>query len=447
MARIVYSAGATLKGATEADDIQVSFTSVVRSVPYSADPPVYVPGCVVYPSTPAQTVSDGAFTFSGNTKGAYLKLVDSDRWRVVGNDVREVYRGNNNRFYFEFGNNFYRRRGSSDVATSSTYRGASQPGLYDYNSLAASSTRLVRSRFQTRQPGADTQCLFLDGGSYAVEAPSVTPNPNCALADMDWSGVSVTSTNGSGLAFYPVMLVSPRHAVCNKHIGAYTGQEVVFRRRDGSYQTVNVLGEVDSATSDDLRVVVFDADVTDCAYYKTLPADWRRYIPALTSETLGAYGGVGCVPLVFRTYNTGIDPSPDTPPHKNNPIASSSPKLRVDWLALMDSPIKSGPTVPPGEGLGAGMILFPTDALHGFFNNPYPGDSGSPGFFLVPSGPNSQSFTPALVTSYWTPRSGPCYTERRAWIDTTMQALSTTYGVQGTYTFGTLDLSAYPTYD
>lgn len=447
MARIVYSEGATLKGATEADNIQVSFTSVNRSVPYSTQPPVYVPGCVLYPSIPAQTVTDAAFTFSGNTKGAYLKLVDSPRWRVVGNSVQEVYKGNNNRFYFEYGNNFYRQLGSSDAITARTISGPSQPGAYDYNSLPASATRLVRSRFQPRQPGADAQCLFLDGGNYTVAGASVTLNPNRVLPDMDWSGVSVATSNGGGLAYYPVMLISPRHAVCNTHVGAYTTQQVVFRRRDGSYQTVTVLGELDSENKDDLRVVVFDADVTDCAYYKTLPADWRRYIPALTSETLDTYGAVGCVPLVLRQYNTGINPSPDAPSSRNNPIASNSPKLRVDWLGLMDSTISSGPSVGPGEGTGAGTTSFPLDALHPFSNYAYPGDSGSPGFLLVPSGPESQSFTPALITSYWTPRSGPCYPERRTWIDTAMQALSTMYGVPGTYTFGTVDLSAYPTYD
>ena len=53
---------------------------------------------------------------------------------------------------------------------------------------------------------------------------------------------------------------------------------------------------------------------------------------------------------------------------------------------------------------------------------------------------------PDHLTRYNIEGAAPCYPERRTWIDTAMQTLSTTYGVPGTYTFGTVSLSAYPTY-
>lgn len=448
-AKIVYSATAQLKGATEADNVGVSFESVYRQLPYTELAPVYVPGCILYPSIPAQTISEAVFAFTGNTKGAYLKLLDTENWRLSGNAVQTTAENFTNRFYFEFGNNFTRRLGSDDTITGTPSFAPWKPGAYDYNSLAASSTRLVRSQLASRTPGAATQAVFLDGGNYSVASASVTPNPDRAFQGLDLSGVSVATTNGGAEAGLPVMLISPRHAVCNKHAGAYTGQTVVFRRRDGSYQSVQVLGEIDSVSAtgvdDDLRVIVLGADVTDCVYYKTLPSDWQRYIPALSMQTLYTLGAVGCVPLVFRQHNTGVNPPNNPTLSGNNPIASNSPKLRVEWLAAMDGRLSvSGLNV---IGRGAALTRFPDDPLYAFFNLAYPGDSGSPGFMLVPQSPNSQSFTPALVSSYWYPAGGPAYPDRRPWIDTAMQQLSTTYGVPGSYTFGTVDLSAYPTYD
>lgn len=450
MARIVYSAGASLKGATEADNVTASFEMVARTTPEVQLPAVSVPGCVLFPYIPQQAYNVAKYTLSGNTKGAYIKSLKPETWKVEDSALQRIARSDlSQRIPYEIGNNFVRRTESVVAVTDTITATAFRPGIYDYNSLPAAATRAVRHGFSGRSPGKASQCVYLDGSSYSMDTPGLTRNPDRVFPTIDLSGVSVASTPYEGSAQCPMILVSPRHAVCNAHLGYGAGQRVMFHRQDGSYQVVNILGTLDSPAADDLRVVILDADVTGCSFAKTLPADWKRYIPASDKDTLDRLGAVGCMPLVVRQFNTGINPSPDQDISKNNPIDSNSPKMRVEWFTLSDTFTTTSPPegLPPDYGRGAGFTYFNSDDLYKWHNRAYPGDSGSPLYLLVPSSPGSTNFTPALISSHFTAGSGPFYPNRRTWINSAMQQLSTTHSVPGSYTFGTVDISGYPVYD
>lgn len=431
MAKIVFNPSFALIGPKQEDDFTVSFSTADRPVPATAPVPTLAPGCIVAPHTPAFTATDVAVTFSGNTQGAYIKVADTANWEVVGTTVRKRHRDAPNTVVIEAGNRLNRRTFTRAHLYGYPAMTGNDPGVFDYNSLAAATTRLLRNRFAQVQPGAAAQDVFLDGGDYTLATgPSVTPNPTRLLPDLDLSGVSVTP---------PVMLVSPRHIVCNTHIGVGTGDSVAFRRRDGTVQTVTVLAHTDKGGNYDLRVALLSEDVTDCTVYKTLPDNWASYIPACTQATLIAYGATGAIPVVVRQANTGVG-------GHNNPIDTNSPKLRVDWIRVTDGPNGSSPTEPSFNAFYTG---FPQDPLYPFYQQAYGGDSGSPMFMLVPNSAaaSPSNFTPALVSSYFGATSGPFLPRERTWINATMQALSTAHGEARVFTFNTVDLSLFPTYE
>lgn len=438
MANIVFNPSLTLIGPKQEDDFTVSFSTVARAVPATTPVPTLAPGCIVSPHTPAFTTADIGATFSGNTQGAYLKVADTANWEVVGSTVRKRHRSAPNTVDIEAGNRFNRRTFALTHLYDFPSRTGSGPGVFDYNSLAAASTRLLHKRLAQAQPGATAQDVFLDGGDYTLASgPSVTPNPNRILPDLDLSGVSVTP---------PVMLVSPRHIVCNTHIGVVPGNSVAFRRRDGTIQTATVLAFTDEGSNYDLRVAILSEDITNCAVYKTLPDNWASYLPACTQATLIAYGATGAVPVVVRQANTGVyPPGTQAPECGNNPIDTNSPKLRVDWIRVADTPNDSSPT---DTAFNAFYTGFPQDPLYPFYQLAYGGDSGSPMFMLVPNSASASpsSFTPALVSSYFGATSGPFLPRERTWVNAAMQTLSTAQGEARVFTFNTVDLSVFPTY-
>ena len=430
MAKIVFNPSLTIIGPKQEDDFTVSFSTVERAVPATTPVPIQAPGCIVSPYTPAFTATDIGATFSGNTQGAYLKVADTANWEVVGSTVRKRHRSAPDTVDIEAGNRFNRRTFARTHLYDFPPRTGSDPGVFDYKSLAAASTRLLHKRLAQAQPGATAQDVFLNGGDYTLASgPSVTPNPNRILPDLDLSGVSITP---------PVMLVSPRHIVCNTHIGVVPGDSVAFRRRDGTIQTATVLAVIDEGDNYDLRVAILSEDITNCAVYKTLPDNWASYIPACTQATLIAYGATGAIPVVARQANTGVG-------GHNNPIDTNSPKLRVDWIRVMDGPNDSSPT---DTAFSAFYTGFPQDPLYPFYQLAYGGDSGSPMFMLVPNsaGASPSGFTPALVSSYFGATSGPFLPRERTWVNAAMQTLSTAQGEARVFTFDTVDLSVFTTY-
>lgn len=441
MAKIVFNPSFTLIGPKQEDDFAVSFSTADRAVPATPVVPTLAPGCLVTPYTPAFTATDVTATFSGSTQGAYLKVADTANWEVVGTTVRKRHRNAPNTVDIEAGNRFNRRTFTRAHPYGYPALTGKDPGVFDYNSLAAASTRLLHNRLAQAQPGATAQDVFLDGGDYTfASGPSVTPNPNRILPDLDLSGVSVTRTNVSGeTAAHPVMLVSPRHIVCNSHIDVVPGNSVAFRRRDGTIQTATVLAFTDKGSNYDLRVAILSEDITNCAVYKTLPDNWASYLPACTHATLTAYGATGAIPVVVRQANTGVG-------GHSNPIDTNSPKLRVDWIRVADTPNDSSPTDPAFNAFYTG---FPQDPLYPFYQQAYGGDSGSPMFVLVPNsaGASPFSFTPALASNYFGATSGPFLPRERTWVNAAMQTLSTAQGEARVFTFNTVDLSLFPTYE
>lgn len=445
MIKIVHNPNATLRGGTSEDDISLSLEQKWVRFEEEILPSVVLPSVKIYSKLAADNLMVLVPKLAGNLKGAYLCIgPESPQYVFEDGLIRRTKSDVQNKVHLEYGNHLVRKK---IIETNfMSHRGFTpyMPGSFAVESLPAAVTRLMYRRFSAVEPGAKHQALFQNGGSYNFHTVSVTDNPDRVFSDFDTSGISIASgVDPEGR--YPVMLVTPRHAVCNAHIGPGNGTKYVFRRPNGTYQKVTVISTMDSPNMDDLRVMMFDEDVTGCAIYKTLPSDWNSYIQGCEIETYTRFGGVAGLPLLVRQFNTGINPTPDVEASKNNVVDTNSPKWRVDWLMVFNG--KIGSSSDPTKNIGATMNtrFFTKDPLHKFSNHGYPGDSGSPCFLLIPKTTYSDRYEPALIVSYFGPTNGPSYTLARNWINSAIETMSTAQGLSG-FSFGTVNLSYYPTY-
>lgn len=321
------------------------------------------------------------------------------------------------------------------------------PGVYDPGSLGAACLSMVEQVFAGVTPGSESQDLYLNGGTYANSGagPVASRNPSRVLPAMDFSGVSASRAAVGGSPSQPASLITRRHALCAHHTQIHIGTDVWFMRSDGSMQKVTVIDRFDE-TNEDLTILMFDQDVTGCEIYKTLPLNWYEYLPGSAGEALQGYTAVGAVsaalPVVVRQANTGVFPEGTRlPENRNNPIDTLSPKIRVEWVWAIGSATSATPQV---------MCCYifqgiPGHPLQAYWQAAYGGDSGSPMFLLVPDG-SPAGFTPALISCYYFPTAGAPIANMSARINLAMNNMAVANGVPGTFTFGTVDLSAYPKY-
>ena len=445
MAKIKFSPTRRIQGSKPSAAFSFTAAAVARMAAAVNLPGLQLPGCTMDVYRPEFETTDLVITRSGNSEGAYVRVDDTLNLAVDGNRISlltEKYAFAALPFDYYVGTRHGEVKASAYVNAAVQARGfADDLGTFDYDSLPAACTRLMREAFSGKSPGAASQDVFLDGGAYVdgVGNTSVTPNPTRVLPDLDLSGVSVTrSTNG---AYFPIILVGPRHFVAASHIGADPGQLVTFRRPDGTYKTVTILAVMNRGDNYDMRVGILSEDVTGCAHYKTLPADWRRYMPAMTNDVFTLHGGaLPGMPVITRAANPGATPGTWD---GNLVINTNSPHLVVTWVGGWD--VEFGWPEKPRlimviEPKGNGV----QDPLYTFARGLYPGDSGSPTFALVPT---AEGFTPALVSVLYTRNSGPFLGSLIGWINQKIADLSAAHGESRTFTLGAVDLSAFRTYE
>lgn len=445
MAKIKFSTTRRIQGSKPSDAFSFTTSSVPREAPEVVLTGLQLPGCVVDAVQPSYSTSDLVVSRSGNMDGAYVRVEDPTN---VGVDGNRIFLRTSEYAFAAKPFTYYVGTRHGEIAATGYINEAVQSwaevdgfGTFDYDSLPAACTRLMHTLLDGTTPGAASQDLFLNGGTYSSVPgqASVTPNPDRVLPDLDLSGVSVCRADAG--ASFPIALISPRHFAVATHVGAVAGQSVTFRRRDGTYQTVTILEVVDRGDDYDMRVGILSEDVTNCEVYSTLPADWVRYMPAMTNQTFVTHNTVlPGMPVITRAANPGTNPGTWT---GNVIINTNSPHLLVGWVGGWD--IEFNWTNKPRqimfiEPKGSGV----QDPLYPLARGLYQGDSGSPTFVLVPT---ATGYTPALVGVLFTANSSPFLGSLIGWINMKMAELSATHGDSRTFRMGTVDLSAFKTYE
>lgn len=451
MARIKFGGTVKVRGSGPAEDFSATITTQLREVPATPFLSVMLPSCTVNVYTPQFNAVDLVPELTGYTTGAYVRVDDPENLDVVGLSVRKRTNSymNGEPITVHVGNRFNERTyQSSNVSVAVPKTALGDTGVHDFNSLAGQSKRLVEQLFAGVAPTADRLDQFLDGGTYdptTPGGPALTPNPNRIAPSLDMTGISVhrSSANGTSL---PIVLVSPRHFVAAKHIDVPLGDSVTFKRGDGTYQTATVVGTFDfpdpAQDTFDLMVGILSQDITGCAAYKTLPADWARYLPANSQAVASANNGAhAAFPVLVRASNPGTSDGHLT---SNIKLNTNSPHLLVGWAGLCDALSAQGVyrmdyPVPP--------LANRSDTLFQMYRTLYSGDSGSPHFMPVPLGSASGSgFTPALISVTYSTFSGAFLPDHIAWINEKMAALSAAQSDPRVFTIQTVDLSRFPTY-
>lgn len=434
---VKYGQGLRINGMGPEKDFSVTLTPRKEMRPEIAYD-IFMPDAVAKKRLMAAEMTVIDISVTGNTKGIKLSSTNPSKLSIVGNTAHKIgwytrssLPPTNIIVETEYGARHY----YADIPEDAQKAEKTDTGTYYPGTFGAACIELLNRLMGPYLPGPTSQDVYLNGGTYdATNAPpNVTRNPNRLIPELDLSGVSVSRgrvnpAEEAGAGNFPVMLVSPRHAVCNNHSGVDTGQKVYFMRRDGSLQMVTVLGKVNLPS--DGRVVMFDQDVTGCAMYSTLPSDWSEFMPSMTLAAYQKHNLTGAIPVIVRQHNPGeqVEGSWE---FGINIINTNSSHLRVDWLSEM-------------ELFGVSLISLVSlrdEPLAQFHMRASGGDSGSPAFFLVPD--KVGGFEPALVTSYWTTNSGPSYPTLLPKITEAMHTLSTNYGDTRIFDMGTVDLSHF----
>lgn len=383
-------------------------------------------------------------TVSGNTADLKVYTSDPNYAKVSGDTVYKIkdFHPVLNPKYLFLENEFGKRKFRINIDTEMPVLRQKTTGTFVNGSLGKACTELLYSLVNGKVPGSNHQDLFLPGGTFpnthGDPPTNIVRNPNRMIPKLDLSGVSITreADNGPGVQWrFPAILVSPRHFVCNKHCGVWTGLTVYFLTKSGVIHEATVLDSEDVAPESDLRVGIFTEDVPDCEYYGTLSGDWMHYIPGnwiQAKEPYSGFMGVPGVPLVTCQANPGEDPGSES---GNNIINTDNRKLRITWmLDIWDA------KYPPYKQTVA-LHGMKEDPMYPFFNQGYGGDSGSPIFMLVPYAYGN--FVPALISSYWSSGGGPFYPLLRERINEAMQMFSTRHGDPRTFTMKTANLSRF----
>ncbi len=288
------------------------------------------------------------------------------------------------------------------------------------SSIYAEALNQITTRLAGKSPGYPAQSQFLNGAVTTLPGFSVANNADFAFNDIDWSMISMASSGQPDMRF-PVMLLSPRHAIYAKHVGST--RQFLFRRPNGTTQSAWTLSRqevFDPAAPGktlDIGVCLFDQDITGCAFTKLPPenylivmADIRNQLPARPKAR---------IPVIVRMANDG---QAGQQPIINNDSPKFIPHLVVDLRLGADSGAMVTVDLTIGKHTGAFAALSP------FCRYAYGGDSSSPAFLLVREDGSTQA-TPVMLFSHYGVQGGGDVGYAAPYIQQTMDALSDAAGV------------------
>ena len=455
-----------VKGMPANKGFSVSFVPTPRSYPAQVlETPLK--DCTISTTFSAyETQTEPDVVVSGNTKGLSMRLLPwPGQPRVTailrGNQlVRTGIPSEESRAHLEVTTEYGSRRYLHDYLSKPPEEPAMLSAIgtstveFSQGTLAQECFETCWELFEGVAPGKASNSQFLDGGNYGISSFNVQANPNFLGAELDFSGVSV-GRSGENSPWLPFTLIGPRHAVFAAHIdGSTVGDQVLFRRPNGTTQTVTILAEsrfpqvvVNGQNQQvDLALVYLSEAVTGCATYKVLPADWERYLPCMDPKRDYPYLPV-TLPSIVRAFNPGTTtPGAAT---SNLYIDNDSPKLLFKG--------KTSLGLDAGWGMTTGNILtappWPEFAAH--WRALYPGDSSSPEFLLVRE-QAEQAPTMVLIGALYAITAGfggiytdsltPLVSARFDWVNQKMNEMAVANGDNTPYALQVVDLSRFNTY-
>lgn len=285
----------------------------------------------------------------------------------------------------------------------------------DPNSIYAEAFNQIQTRLSGKTPGYPAQSQYANGAVTTLAGFNVAENAGFAFGDIDWSMISMASTGLPNMQ-YPIMLLSPRHAIYARHVGST--RQFLFRRPNGTTQTVGVVSrqevrdpEYPSKTLD-ISVCLLDQDVTGCAFTKVPPANYLSVLADVRNTQPAPLRAR--IPVIARLANTGYS---GTPTYINN----NAPKFIPHFVSDLRSSPQSGAMVEVDSSIAGYTGAFAS--LAPFCRYAYGGDSSSPVFLLVREDGASQP-TPVMLFSHYGVSGGGDVGYAAAWIQQTMDALS-----------------------
>jgi hypothetical protein len=428
-----------VKGMSPDKDVSVTFTAVTRDYPASEEYRDTLDGRLLESYAAHTTEGELDFTLSGNLEGLKVSLVSTpfanvQNHSIKGNSVVMESSGNPT-FSFqtenEYGKRIYNQTYIGTVTPRSEFRSVKEVE-YTVGTLAREATNNICSNFCDILPGLESNCQFINGGSYAIGGTSVVKNPSFALAEYDWSGISLARSIHPS-CYFPAILVSPRHAIVARHVDGglpVVGSTCLFQRADGSQITATILeSDVNSDPGTDLALVYFDRDLTGCKFYKILPEDYTTKLPSQVNVSISD-PKVG-FPVAIRVVNTG---DLSNPVLSNIYLDSNSPKFILQDVELFDDT-----NIHFTGGLEYNQLL------RRHWRVLYGGDSGSPAFLLARES-YDRAPEPILLSALYTAGTATNLAAKAQWLDTKMQAQAALHSDVRPYAMSRADLSGYTSF-
>lgn len=444
-------ASKVVKGMRPEHDFTVTFTPTTQSYPEKTYEAVAKDLSVTYVEGAYTTDQEMRIDVSGNTRRLSFELLPSPGnpsagpgHELIGNRARKITSANLGlrvRVKTEYGERIVTYEYPSNPPGLNDFK--QNTGIvYKVGTFARECVDAAMAMLHPDGASNDRSCQFLDGGTYDVGSVQIQDNAKFFLSDQDWSGISVAKT-GAGYGF-PLVLVSPQHAVFATHVNTGpVGSQVTFRRPDGSTQTVTVQASVKALDPEtgvyvegkpDLTVVLFDQPVTGCSVFKLIPPDFELYMPADNLPDGSNLSVIGSGVLGFARL---ANPGQGDGITGNVILTWNAPK----FLAQVLSPY----SVTQTGMLNVTNILPINPLVASHWRAPYSGDSGSPYFLMAREG-ESNNPAPILVSVLYgvglVASSGPHLGRWFDWVQQQMNAMSTAAGAP-LFSLKKADLSRY----
>lgn len=269
-------------------------------------------------------------------------------------------------------------------------------------------------------PGRETQEYMLTTNRQ-IDTPDVTISDHAFISQFDFSGVSVMGQPAAGIQEdeYPATLVTPRHALIAAHVSTGAiGKKFAFRRTNGAYQTVTVADRWEHPDVD-VAVIIFNADVTGCAIYKTMPENWiTNYAPSVDFA-----GHIAALPTIRKAQHLSSVQKWVSAIVINHVISGSAVNGRLVNVPVSD-------------------IIAPAEISRSWgIDEAIGGDSAGPSFFQIEG-------ELVFLTSQWATIASMDFAKYTTTINTAMNALATAIGDPnaGTYALSHPDLIGFTNY-
>lgn len=251
---------------------------------------------------------------------------------------------------------------------------------------------------------------------------AATLNPNCIVADLDFSHLSFSrpATSWAPPSRFPVSLIGPRHIVWAYHVMTSAGEDVIFRRKDGTFQSAKVLKVFNMGS--DLACGYLDQDITGVDYATFLPDTYLNKFGLFTRlSDITNYESKGPVVGMILSHNA----SPGLNPGRHAQLTGIGSEV-------------AGSTGIARELVSVGYT--PIGAPDGWYSVPYGGDSSSPVYLIVDTPTGTKNI---LYTQLFSAVSGPNYAYRGSQIESLLNTELAAVGYSTPLVIQRADLSLY----